>query len=373
MKEIRVVDCTLRDGLQAAGYSLDYEKRERILNLLIAAGIKHIEAGIPCSSREERNWLTEMRRKTEGMDVSLISWCRAKREDLAAAYETGIGRVHMAFPVSPVLMDLYGKEPQSLMDEARALIGEAKERFPFVSIGFMDALRGERPFLREMFRMAQEAGAGQIRISDTVGTAMPWQISELIGFLTAEGGPDVEFHGHNDLGLATANSLCALKAGARAVSCTLSGIGERAGNCRLEELLSCLIQDGEYENLPDLRSVLRAEEWFRKISQFNPALARPLTGKRIFTHESGIHGQGLHKKADSYCALDPADFGRDHEFLYGDSSGRTMVERFLTSRGHTLRGDDLESFLNYVKEEARKRGRSLNGKELEEVFLRRCS
>jgi homocitrate synthase NifV len=373
MKDIRIVDCTLRDGLQAAGYSLDYNKREKILNMLIAAGIKEIEAGIPCSSPDERRWLEEMHHKTKEKDVSLICWCRAKKEDLTHAAQTKIGRVHMAFPVSSVLMDLYNKDPRTLVNEASCLIREAKEKFPFVSIGLMDSLRSERPFLKEMYQIADKAGADQIRISDTVGTAMPWEIEDLLRFLTRGKGPDIEFHGHNDLGLATANSLAAIRGGAKAVSCTLSGIGERAGNCRLEELLSCLIQTGEYKNLPDLRSILRAEEWFRKISQFNPSLARPLTGKRIFTHESGVHGQGLQARPNSYCGLNPADFGRGHEYLYGDSSGRSMVEKFLSTRGHTLEAEELESFMISIKEAARKRGRSLSGEELEEEFLARCS
>ncbi|MDC7218989.1 MAG: hypothetical protein PQJ59_03550 [Spirochaetales bacterium] len=373
MKKVRIVDCTLRDGLQAAGYSLDYSKREKILNLLIAAGIKDIEAGIPCSSQEEMHWLKEMHEKTKDQDVSLICWCRAKSVDLAAAGKTGIERVHMAFPVSSILMDLYDKSKESVMEEARSLILEAKEMFSFVSIGFMDALRADRNYLREMYSMTEELGVDQVRISDTVGTAMPWDIEELISFITSEKGPEIEFHGHNDLGMATANSLSALRGGASAISCTLSGMGERAGNCRLEELLAALIQQNEFEDLPNMRSVLRAEEWFRKISNFKPTLSRPITGKRAFTHESGVHGQGLWKRADSYCGLNPADFGKEHEFLYGDSSGRSMIERFLISRGHDLQKEEMESFLATLKTEARKRGKSLSGEELVIEFLARCS
>jgi len=300
------VDTTLRDGEQAAGVEFSDTDRIAIARRLFDAGVRELEVGIPASGEEARRRIAVVARAVP--DALLLAWCRARRDDLEAARLCPVHGVHLSFPVSDRHMQIWGKTRAWVLQTVASLTREAAALFDYVTVGAQDASRADEGFLAEFTAAVAPSPAIRLRLADTVGVLTPAATARMVGVArSAAPRLDLEFHGHNDLGMATANTVTAWQAGARCLSTTVLGLGERAGNAVFEEVaLALKVACGAATGIAPaaLPSLARLVE--RAAGRpHNPR--RPVTGHDIHIHESGIHVTGLQRDPLSYQAF-PAEW-----------------------------------------------------------------
>lgn len=297
------VDTTLRDGEQAAGVAFDDRHRRSIARALVAAGVCELEVGIPASGEEARRQIALVAETVP--DAWLLAWCRARRDDLSAAALCPVEGVHISFPVSDLHLRIWGKSRAWVLQGLRSLAAEASEKFSYVTIGAQDASRADPDFLAEFAAAVAATPAIRLRLADTVGILSPKATTDLIRLVQkAAPGLALEFHGHNDLGMATANTVAAWQTGSRCLSTTILGLGERAGNAAFEQVVmalrvACGIDSGiSPQTLPALTRLV-------EIAARRPHESRrPVTGSLIHRHESGIHVAGLQRDPLAYQAYE---------------------------------------------------------------------
>ena len=232
MTEYRMVDTTLRDGEQSPGFAFNILEKVRIAKLLDRAGIYQIEGGVPAMGKAEQEALLEMKSSCHFSKIS--AWNRLLLTDIQASLECKPDIMHISAPVSSEqICRKLGKNKEWLKQELRTCVSFARERNFVVTVGFEDASRAEMPFLLELAGLLEQAGVSYIRFADTLGIMSPFEVYDTIKTFREFSGIDLEFHAHNDFGMAVVNSFAAVQAGARYVDTTLHGIGERAGNCSL--------------------------------------------------------------------------------------------------------------------------------------------
>jgi len=328
-----IIDTTLRDGEQAPGVSFERTAKLAIARALDQAGDDELEAGIPAMGREVQE---DIRRIAAlGLHCRLSVWCRARGDDLDTAVRCNVDGVHFSFPVSAIHLSALGKSSDWVLSRMDSLVQSAKACFDRVTVGAQDATRADKSFLIEFAARAHAAGVHRLRIADTVGIGRPGTVMDLVSSLqTFVPGLDLEFHGHNDLGMATANALCALEAGARAVSVTVNGLGERAGNTALEQIVMALRQHPDLTSAVDTKTLLPL---CRRVSEAAAQLippAQPVVGDRVFSHESGIHCHAMFRDARAYEPFAPQLVGRaDRRFVLGSHSGATAIRHLLGQAG----------------------------------------
>jgi homocitrate synthase NifV len=319
-KDIYIIDSTLRDGEQAPGVAFCRRDKLQLAEMLAQAGVDELEAGIPAMGPDECLTIRDITRLN--LPCKLSAWCRARSDDLAAAASTGISGVHISFPVSVPLLKTIGRDEAWVFKTLGELVPFACKEFQQVSVGALDATRADMKFLWRFAQTAASCGAMRMRIADTVGVASPAQVMRMVRLLRAA-SPNmvIEFHGHNDLGMATANALSAAQAGAQALSVTVNGLGERAGNAPLEEIAlalpvaagkSCGIRPEKLQALCSCVAGLSG----RPIPP-----DKPVTGSLVFTHESGIHRHGLLQNDLAYQPYRPETLGRRMTLVSGKHSG----------------------------------------------------
>ena len=360
-------DTTLRDGEQAPGVVFSLADKLRIAAALDALGVDEAEVGSAAMGAEELAGLRVL--ASQGYRMRLSCWCRALEEDVYYAVKAGIGTVNVSFPVSDILLASMDRCRDWVLHHLDSVLGFAAQTGCRYSVGLQDAGRADPAFLDRVVRRAAELRAFRVRISDTVGILNPFTTAALIARVKAAApGLGVSFHAHNDLGMAVANTLAAAQAGADTLDCTVNGLGERAGNCPLEELLFALAYSAGVPLAWSPEKLMALCELTAEASGRPVPLAKPVTGAMALRHESGIHVRSLLKDPLAYAAYPPSAIGRtDHAFALGKHSGAAGVKAFFAAHGIVLRFDEVRRLTEAVRQEARRLKRDLDEHEVLEL------
>lgn len=364
-------DTTLRDGEQTTGVAFTRDEKVRIARMLDGLGVHQIEAGIPAMGREEQRAVGAI--VDAGLNARVLAWGRAVVSDIDAALACGVEAMHVSLPVSDVqIAGKLGRTRDWVLDRLTRAVAHAKERGLYVSVGGEDASRAEPDFLLQYGRAARAAGADRLRVCDTVGIWDPFRTWDAVHALVHGLDMPIEIHTHNDLGLATANALAAVRAGAAWVNTTVNGLGERAGNAALEEVVMALkVVEGtdtgiRSEGIRDLcRFVARASG--RPIHR-----SKPVVGRDVFAHESGIHVDGLLKDPRTYEGLSPALVGAAHRLVVGKHSGSRGVRARFARLGHFLSREEATALLEPIRELAARTKRPLSDAQLLGILATHC-
>lgn len=371
--DITINDTTLRDGEQTAGIVFSIDEKLLIAKMLDETGVDEIEAGIPVMGGDEKNAVKKI--NESGLKAKIVGWNRAKTEDIYASLDIGLKFIHVSVPISKIQIEYKLKKDfryvkANLINILKILNKEGVK----YSVGGEDSSRADLESVAEIIKIAEDEGAYKFRYSDTVGILNPLKIYENIKKLKGGGqfkNIMLEIHTHNDFGMASANSIAAIKAGVGSLSGSISGIGERAGNCALEEVIAYFNFIENQKIKFDFIKAKNLAKFIAKITKRRIPVSKPIFGKNIFYHEAGIHTDGVLKNPINYEAYPPEYAGAERRLLLGKHGGSSAIKYKLNKMGLRITGEDAGNMLAAVKAESAKLKRCLSDKELFVLYQNR--
>ncbi len=364
---IKIFDTTLRDGEQSPGASMNLEEKLEVAKQLARLNVDVIEAGFPISSPGDFEAVKAVAQQIKGPAVAGL--CRATNADIDRAWEalkySDKPRIHTFIATSDIhLKHKLRKSRQEVLDIAVAAVQRAKSYLDDVEFSAEDASRSDMDYLCQVVQAVIEAGAKTVNIPDTVGYAIPHEFAEIIRQLK-ERVPNIDkavlsVHCHNDLGLSVASSLMAVLAGAGQVECTVNGIGERAGNAALEEVVMAINTRADLfkdiETGINIKEIYRSSRMVSDVTGLQVQVNKAVVGSNAFAHEAGIHQHGVLQERSTYEIMDAQSIGvTESKLVLGKHSGRHAFEKRLSELGYELTGDELEKAFTRFKEVADKK------------------
>lgn len=360
---VYIHETTLRDGEQAAGVAFGIDEKVAIAKFLDDVGVDELEVGIPAMGHDEAEAIAQIVKL--GLRAHLTGWNRAVISDVQASIACGLSRVHISIPVSDVQINAkFGGQWRAMFEQLRDAINFARDHGLWVSVGGEDSSRADDIFLLDAAQYAQEWGASRFRFCDTVGILDPMTTYEKVRHLIDNLDIPVEMHTHNDLGMATANAIAGIRAGATSVNTTVNGLGERAGNAALEEVVMALKRIYNIQTHIDTKHLLELSRLVAQASNCPVPPWKAVVGENSFAHESGIHAHGVLKDPTTYEPFNPADVGWQRRLVVGKHSGRHLLQRIAQQYGIVLDAGDSDLLLAAVRHWSTQAKRSLTEEEL---------
>jgi len=364
--KVIIFDTTLRDGEQSPGASLNIREKVKIAHQLAKLGVDVIEAGFPITSVGDFEAVQEVCLQVQGPVIAGLA--RARKEDIERAGEAikpaERSRIHTFIATSDIhLRHKLGKTHEEVLQAAAGAVKLARNFTDDVEFSAEDATRSDRDYLCRVIETAINAGATTINIPDTVGYTTPFEFGELIGYIRNT-VPNIDrailsVHCHNDLGLAVSNSLAAVKSGARQVECTINGLGERAGNASLEEVVMSLATRKDFFNLAtsiNTREIHQSSRLVSSLTGIHVQWNKAIVGRNAFAHESGIHQDGVLKEKTTYEIMTPESIGlTTSRLVLGKHSGRHALKDRLRTLGFSLDDKEVDRIFVIFKDLADKK------------------
>jgi isopropylmalate/citramalate/homocitrate synthase-like protein len=343
-----IYDTTLRDGEQSPGVCFSPDQKLEIAKKLEEVGISQFEAGFPVICQEEMRAVKKI--TEENLGALVLTLARTMEKDIDACIDSGSDGIITFIATSDIHLKYKLRiNREDVIQKVVKAVEYSKAHFEFVQLACEDATRTELSFLTTVCKIAEEAGADRVSLADTVGMASPEKMTNLVREVKNKVKIPIAVHCHNDFGLALANSLAAINAGAKAVSCTVNGIGERAGNTPLEELVMALkylygidlkLKTEKFKELSELVS---------KYSKVPVPLSKPIVGENAFKHESGIHVSGVLENPSTYEPFDPAEVGQKRKISLGKHSGLKALKYKLDKMGLKIPEERQKEILDIIK------------------------
>ncbi len=366
MKSILINDITLRDGEQAAGVNFLPQEKFRIAEQLAKLGVPIIEAGFPIASDADVKSVSLIA-KEFGDSIIISAMCRANKKDIEVAAKA-LGnakkkRIQVVMGTSDIhLQHKFNMTREQALELSVEMVEYAKTFTNDVEFAAEDATRSELTYLVDVCCACVEAGAKTIELPDTVGYATPEEYSYMVSSVIQAVSPYtiVSTHCHNDIGLATANTLAGIQAGAKQAEVTINGIGERVGNASSEEVIMALKARSDYYKvdigLINTKEIMNTSTLVEELSQIEIAHNKAIVGRGAFLHESGIHQDGLIKSPQTYQLLNPKDIGlKGYQLVIGKLSGKHALQERMNAVGMKLDNGQMKDFSVFFKDQAAKK------------------
>lgn len=387
--QIRILDTTLRDGEQAPGVALSVAEKVFLATELAKTGVAELEIGSGGMGGMELEAIREI--ISLGLPVRAFTWNRVHSKDIGLSLSAGVKNMFISAPVSLThIRDIMRKSPEEVLRQVGEMIRYATNEGVYVAQGLIDASRADDTFMKEMIHAGESAGAKRFRVSDTAGLLSPERTSELIRNVKSITNCTIEFHAHNDFGLALANTLSAISAGAEIVDTTLLGVGERSGNVSLDQLVMALDHgpanphgdtDGhtgagsetEARSVGNMDQIIRLSKAFAEMIHYDIAPDRPFLGSRIFSHESGVHADGIKKDPASYQPYDPSITGHEHKIVPGKHTGSGSILMIIREKYPRAKKEDAESIIEALREHSVNKKRELTNEEVIRIYEKRIA
>jgi 2-isopropylmalate synthase len=346
---IRIFDTTLRDGEQSPGVSLTFEDKVEIAKKLSLLGVDSIEAGFPASSEGEEKVVKGI--VHQKLDSEICALSRCNRNDIDAAIETGVPAVHVFIPTSPVQMKYaVNMTPEQVVSAAVDSIEYVKKHGLICEFSPMDATRTQPAFLKKICQAAENAGMDRLNVPDTVGIMIPRTMYKLIKDLRKVVKVTISVHCHDDFGMAVANSLAAVEAGATQVHATINGLGERAGNASLEEVVMALHMIYKLKTRVNTRLLYGTSRMVATLTGLQVQANKAIVGENAFAHESGIHTRGVTVKPLTFEPIKPELVGRTRKLVAGKLAGTRGIKAELEEIGIHPTEEQLKEIVQRVKD-----------------------
>ena len=367
-KIVNIVDTTLRDGEQTAGVVFANEEKILIAEMLTEMGIDQLEVGIPTMGGDEKEAIKEIVKRNNGK-TSIMAWNRAVIKDIQESIDCGVDSVAISISVSDIHIKHKLKTSREwVLENIVKSVEFAKKNGLYVSVNGEDASRADKDFLVDFINVAKQAGADRFRYCDTVGIMEPFSIKNDIKEIYDRTKFNIEMHTHNDFGMATANAVAGIMGGASHVGVTVNGLGERAGNAALEEVLMALMFVYGYKGNIDTKMFREVSEYVSRASGRILPKWKAIVGDNMFAHESGIHADGAIKNPKNYEAFDPDVVGLQRQIVIGKHSGKAGIINKFKEYDITLNDEEAQGVLELVRAASVRLKRTLFDKELVKLY-----